>query len=453
MDKYNEYRNLYPNFIFDSYEILEEENNYKIIYNFIIEGLTNFKPYLIINKNIIKDINEIDKYFIFHIGMIELISYWKCTCSPNVIIKADYISCEQLKFFKKLYFYGLGEFFYINKIEPNIEDFMKIICTHEEKEIPKIDIKTDGCLIPIGGGKDSCVSLEILKNYNNSCFIINPKEVMLKCTSANDLKDDDIISVKRAIDKNLIDLNNKGYLNGHTPFSSLVAFISYYMAYKTGKKYITLSNECSANESTVIGRKINHQYSKTFEFENDFNDYTKKYFGCDIKYFSFLRPLSELQIAMLFSQYKKYHNIFKSCNVGSKSVPWVWCGKCAKCLFVYIILSPFLCKEELINIFGKDLYEDKELLNIFKELIGDAETKPFECVGTIREVRCAVSYTITKLLEKNNQLPYLLNYYYKNYELSDNFESLLSEFNDLNNLPLEFVDILKEELEKCIKKL
>ena len=217
------------------------------------------------------------------------------------------------------------------------------------------------------------------------------------------------------------------------------------MAYLTNKKYIVLSNEDSSNESTVIGTKINHQYSKTYEYENDFNEYTKKFFNIDIKYFSFLRPLSEFQISLLFSDFKKYHHIFKSCNVGSKEIPWVWCGKCPKCLFVYIVLSPKLYKEDLVNIFGKDLYEDESLITIFKELIGDAKTKPFECVGTIKEVRYALSLTINKLTE----LPYLLKYYKDNYELVD--EKLESNYNETNNLPEEFESIIKERL-TCIMK-
>lgn len=64
-----------------------------------------------------------------------------------------------------------------------------------------------------------------------------------------------------------------------------------------------------------FGEKINHQYSKSYEFENDFEEYSKKYLKTEIKYFSFLRPLNELQIAKLFSKYKKYHKVFKSCNV------------------------------------------------------------------------------------------------------------------------------------------
>ena len=452
MDKYNDYRKLYPNFIFNNYEIIEKEDCYKFIYNFEIEGLTSFNPSVEIPKKYISNITDMDKYFIFHIGMIELISYWKCTCSPNLIIKADFISEEQLTFFKKLYFYGLGEFFYVNGIDTDIENFMNITCVCAEKEIPKINIETDGCLIPIGGGKDSNVSLEILKDYNNSYFIINPKEVSVKCAEISN-SSADLVTLKRTIDSNLIELNKQGYLNGHTPFSAYVAFTSYYMAYLTGKKYIVLSNENSANESTVIGTKINHQYSKTYEFECDFNNYTQKYFGCDIKYFSFLRPLSELQIAMLFSQYKKYHNIFKSCNVGSKQIPWVWCCDCAKCLFVYIILSPFLYKDELINIFGEDLYEKESLKEIFKELIGDAKTKPFECVGTTKEVRFSISYLIKKLNKENKNLPLLLEFYNENYELSDITEPLLKEFNEENSLPIEFVNLLKEELKRCIEKL
>lgn len=450
MDKFNELRSKYENFIFDSFSIEELENSYKITYNFEIEGLTKFNPYIEIDKKYLNKINDSVKYFLFHIGLIELISYYKCATPKNIIIKAGYLNDDQIKFFKKLYYYGLGEFLYVNNIDIDIDSFISITCIHPREDVKIEKKELNGILIPIGGGKDSCVSLEILGNCENLCFMINPKQVMFDCIEKSGYDIDSVI-VKRVIDKKLIELNDLGYLNGHTPFSSLVAFTSYLMAYLTGKKYIALSNEGSANESTVLNTKINHQYSKTFEFENDFNNYTKKYFDIDIKYFSFLRPLSELQIAMLFSNYKKYHKVFKSCNVGSKSIPWKWCCKCAKCLFVYIILSPFLYKDDLVDIFKTDLYDDKELLTIFKELIGDALTKPFECVGTTKEVRFSVSYVINKLKNSNIELPYLLKYYDDNYELYE--DDLLNEFNLENNLDDEFISILRKELEKCIKEL
>ena len=102
-------------------------------------------------------------------------------------------------------------------------------------------------------------------------------------------------------------------------------------------KYVALSNESSANESTVAGSTVNHQYSKSFEFEQDFHKYEKDWLGSGVYYFSMLRPLSEFQIAKYFAGATAYHDIFRSCNAGSKQD--IWCGHCPKCLFVFLILT------------------------------------------------------------------------------------------------------------------
>ena len=212
------------------------------------------------------------------------------------------------------------------------------------------------------------------------------------------------------------------------------------------KKYIALSNENSANESNVIGEKINHQYSKSFEFECDFEEYASKYLRAPIKYFSFLRPLNELQIAKIFSKKEKYHNTFKSCNIGSKEEEWKWCCNCAKCLFAYIILSPYLYKEKLVRIFGEDLLEKSNLLNTFLELTGNGETKPFDCVGTFEEVNFAISKTIENIEKAKIDLPYLLRYYKDNYKLIDTKNDLTKIYNEENNLNEEQNDILRKEV-------
>lgn len=439
---FDQLRQKYQSIIYHSYEIVENEDNYEISFNYEIPTLATFKPTLTISKKDLKnDINSsVAKNIIFNIGMIELISYYKLTCPKEVIINAGYLDDEQKKWFRKLFYYGLGEFMYVNNIHVEEQELLEFKVTTLPQEIEIPVYQGTGNLIPIGGGKDSTVSLELLKGQDNLCFAINPKTPHEECIKIAGY--DDYMMVKRTLDKNMLELNKQGYLNGHTPFSSLVAFITYLCAYLNNRRYIILSNESSANEATVIGTKINHQYSKTYEFENDFNEYTKKYFQINIKYFSLLRPLTEYQIGMLFSKYKQYHKAFKSCNVGSKSIPWVWCNDCPKCLFVFTILSPFLYKNDLINIFGEDLFEKKELLNTFIELIGYADTKPFECVGTYSEVRYAVSKTINML---GDNLPYLLKYYKDNYplELNHNFEH---QFNNENNLDEEFLSIIKKEL-------
>jgi len=309
-----------------------------------------------------------------------------------------------------------------------------------------MDLK--GNLIPIGGGKDSTVTIELLKEYKNEnyCLVVNGKDPSFETVKIAGYENNKVIEVIRNIDKNLLDLNSKGYLNGHTPFSSMLAFLSYFIAFLTNKKYVVLSNESSANESNIKDENINHQYSKSFEFEQDFRLYSEKYLRAGVEYFSILRPISEFQIAMLFSKNKKYYNIFRSCNVGSKKKPWEWCCSCPKCLFVFVILSPFLYKEELVNIFKEDLLEKKELLETFIELCGYGETKPFECVGTFDEVNYAVSKTIIKLDETNRKLPYLLKYYKDNYGIADTEVDISKQYNDNCNLPKQFDEILRRNI-------
>jgi len=450
MNKYENLRNKYTEFIYKKCTKEIIDNNLHITYYFEIPGLVEFTPTTDIPLNNI-DINTKDDSFIneliFHVGLVELISYWKCACPKNVIIEAGYINEEQINWFKKLYFHGLGEFFYTNGITPSIEDFMNIEVRHEETCFNPTFTGT-GTLIPIGGGKDSCVTLELLAHQdNNSCFIINPKPVTLECAKLANYDSNNTITPLRRIDKNLLELNKQGFLNGHTPFSSMVAFLSYLTAYLYDKKYIALSNESSANESNVEGTKINHQYSKTYEFESDFNYYTNKFFNIDIKYFSLLRPLAEYQIGMLFSKYEKYHPVFKSCNVGSKGETWEWCCNCPKCLFVYSILSPYLYKDKLINIFGDDMYENKDMLQTFIELLGRGANKPFECVGTYEEVNYAISKTIINLESNNEPLPYLLQYYKDNFGLLDiNKIDLETRYNEEHHLNEYFEEIIKKAI-------
>ena len=442
--KYKLFREKYPNFVFHGFNIYEDDNEIRIIYDFEIVGLSFFNPTWTIKK---KDKNTYSKYknfkeTVFSLGMVELVSYWKITCSPNVLIKPSFLDEYQINWWKKQYFYGLGEFFYINNIKADIDSFM---------EIETSDIKIDGeennniykgNLIPVGGGKDSFVSLEILKDLfdENDAYVINNVISAINASYSAGYKDK-LINVKRTLDQRMLDLNAQGYLNGHTPFSAIVAFSSILVSIVYQKKYVCLSNEASANESTILDEEVNHQYSKSYEFEVDFNEYVSKYITKEIKYFSLLRPLSELIITHIFSQLKEYHNVFRSCNVGSKK--GVWCNKCAKCLFVYVMLSAYMSDEKLISIFGTNMLEDEEMYETLKELSGIKDNKPFECVGTRDEVVVAITKAI-KL--RGDKLPLL----YKKYLSEDNAKlndyDIYQYFNDEHLVPKYHLDILKEKI-------
>lgn len=458
MNKYKTFREKYPVFIYRSYHITETQDTVNISYEFSIPELAGFNPSWSFPKpeNFSVSGDRTFERLVFSLGMAEAVSYWKAVCSPEIYVECGELSPEQIQWWKKLYFNGLGEFFYINGIEADFNDFINITTTGsfsgEEIKRPSLS----GCLVPIGGGKDSILTLQTLIDAGGKClcYSINERCSITETVRTAGLPSDSLITARRNFDRSLIEYNKKGFLNGHTPFSSVVAFSAEITAYLYGKKYIVLSNESSANESTVIGRSVNHQYSKSFEFEKDFHEYEEKYLKTGIYYFSFLRPLSELQIAAMFSANRKYLPVFRSCNLGSKVSPDVWCGECPKCLFVSLILSPFLSDNALTDIFGRDLLNDESMSGYFTELIGKSDHKPFECVGSVDEVNLAVSLAIQRREASGQKLPLLFENYRKNFYSPEDHETEYKQycryFNNENLLPESFREILLNEMERFL---
>lgn len=371
----------YPIFIYEKYSFKKINKDLEVSFVFKTGDII-FNPKLVI-KNIKakKDISNL----VFNLGMIEMLSYWKSVCSPLILIKCGHLDSYQKKWWGKLIKKGMGQFFYENKLK-----FIDVKFESEGKKInKKIKVKGDKAMVLIGGGKDSAVALELTKKAkkNVSCLCLNPTKQTIKMT-----KGLEVITVRREIDKKLLKMNKQGFYNGHTPFVAYLSFLSVIVSALFEKKYIILGNEESSNEGNVkyLGVDVNHQYSKTFEFENDFRDYSRKYLS-DAEYFSILRPFYELQIAQMFSKMPKYFNNFLSCNEsqktysGTKKKLGKWCGKCSKCLFVFVSLYPFLEEKQLIKIFKENLLNKKELIPTMMELIDEKKVKPFECVGTKKE--------------------------------------------------------------------
>ena len=457
---FNKMRVMYPVFSYKNYHLTADNDFINIVFDFEIDGLCEFHPSVKIQKSNLDIVNDYNspmaQKIIFNLGMVELISYWKCACPKIVKVECGHLSAQAAAFWKQLYFGGLSEFFYTNQIETDIDNFMTILSVPEEEHGSDCDC---GChheydyisagvnLIPIGGGKDSAVTAELLKPFNekNKFFTVNNQLARTETVLAAGYGEQDIVRTFRTIDKNLLTLNSQGFLNGHTPFSAIVAFLSLYCAYLIGGNYIVLSNESSANESNIEGTQVNHQYSKSYQFENDFTEYIENNIVDGIKYFSMLRPFSELQIAKMFSCLPQYHKVFRSCNRGSKEN--VWCAKCAKCLFVYSILAPFLKTEEMIEIFGTEMLNDKELLPIFDGLVGFSPVKPFECVGTVSEINFALCRLIERYKKEQKEMPCLLKYFDKKADKSILDNNLLNEYNPLNNVPDDFLFAVKEMYE------
>ena len=433
----NTLRKKYPIFFYRGYSYKRSGGDLHISFEFAIPADISFHPKIVIKNISAKDVKRVGKNaldnLMFHLGLVEMISYWKATASPKIVIETGYLTKEQTAWFKDLIFQGMGEYFFQNKIDFTQKNFLTITSTGS---FPKRDLGTpksrlsNRTLVPVGGGKDAVVTLELFKKAKLLLrpLLLIPKKEQLRILSLT--KTGKPIVVERTIDPELLKLNRKGYLNGHTPFSAYLAFLTVLCAALFDYKYIALSNERSSNEGNVKyqGKIINHQYSKTYDFEKKFRAYTKKYLLKDVEYFSFLRPLYELQIAKLFSRYSKYFPVFLSCNEayktksGSKKPTGEWCGKCAKCLFVFLSLYPFIGQKRTIAIFKKNLLKEKKLQPLLEELTGKKRFKPFECVGTIAESRALLA-----LQKKKDHL-------------------MLYAWNKMHFLPKKFEQILKKAL-------
>lgn len=337
------------------------------------------------------------------------ISYWRLYCPKNIEIVDNFLTQEQAKFWNTVYTKGLGEFFYKNKI-----DFRDLVQfpyhsndMYHHSSVGNSTVR-DRSLLMVGGGKDSIVSAEFLKANKKdfTAFVVNDYPIQKKIIKLLGVNS---ITVKRKIDKKLLKLKKlKDAYSGHVPISAIYAFIALLVAEICGYRYIISSNEASANYGNVeyLGEEINHQWSKSMEFEEMFGNYVNKYITPDIYYFSLLRPFHEIKIAQLFSKYPNYFPTFSSCNKNftiEKQINKKWCRKCPKCAFIFAILAAFLSKDEVIKIFGKNLFADTPLANTYKELLGVKNSKPFECVGTPEETRLAL-YLVYKKGEFNNDI-------------------------------------------------
>lgn len=447
-------REKFPEFCYDSYKWSFVGRDFKAIFKFSA-GKYKFSPTLKI-KNVPASAKKIKKpilnNLVFNLGIIESFSYWKAFASPTLKVKCGALDAKQIAWWQKLLFNGLGQYFFENQINFKSKNFFKITALKPDSKPFLYKAASEEILLPIGGGKDSYTSLHLLRDFkkNITGFALNPTKAASAAVQVFGIKN--YIIAERKIAPELLALNRKGYLNGHTPFVAYLSFLAVLVAVLFNKKYIAFSNEKSSNEGNVLylGEEINHQYSKTLDFENKFREYVKKYLSPNLECFSLLRPLYELQIAKIFADAKELLPFFLSCNEaektysGTKEKTGQWCGACAKCLFVYMALYPFIATADLKAIFkGEDLFEKKELLPLLFELIGEKEIKPWECVGTREEANLAMYLSWKKNVIRDMEQPYLLEFFAENLmskkkDWEKDAQKIMKNWDAKNNIPKKF---------------
>src|SRR3989454_1974757 len=407
-----ELRSRYPVFRYEGFALERSSSRLTARFKFSIPPDIAFAPEVIfeaLDESWRSVSDESLQNLVFHLGLIESFSYWKATASPVIEVHPAGLSEEQISWWEDLLVRGMGEFFYRNQIDFATEPFVKITAmpntSRYEVDRGELPGRT---LLTIGGGRDSALAAALLRDSGHpfTCMMLNPSSAAQNI--ARHVSPSTPVIIRRAICPELLELNRRGYLNGHTPFSAYLAFLGAACLLLYGYSDLIVANERSSDEGNVHyrGKEINHQYSKSLRFETRFDEYLRKFLAAGGRYFSLVRPLYELQIGKLFSNFPDFFELFKSCNRNRSDS---WCGQCPKCVSVFLTMYPFISRSALLQIFGVDLFHRDETIPILRELSG-FEVKPFECVATTNEIIAALSLAIARFKAAGEPLPPVLQY-------------------------------------------
>jgi len=326
--------------------------------------------------------------------LIAGVSYYKAAAPRGIRIESYAIDAGTAALLDTIYLNGLGEFAYRNGLD--LHD--RIRFPHDaapQADAPALGLR-EHALVAIGGGKDSLVSIEALRTLGIEQTVtwIGGSQLIAACAARTGLP---TLNLGRQLAPQLFEYNRQGAWNGHIPVTVLNSAIMVFAAVLLGVDQVVFSNERSASYGSIIPGtgEVNHQWSKGWACEQAFAAQVRRSVAADLRYYSLLRPLSELAVARQFAKSDRYDAHFSSCNrnfhlLGERPANR-WCGVCPKCHFVFLALAPFMPKPRLVAIFGRNLLDDPGQAPGFDALLEYQDHKPFECVGEGRESRAAMA--------------------------------------------------------------
>ncbi len=328
------------------------------------------------------------------------VSYWKAGLAPIMEFPAGQPAPFVAEFLTGLYGQGLAEFSYVNQVDVTSKLSFK---ADADRKIEAMDLLLpERALVAMGGGKDSLVALDIVRQSG--------LEVLPACVGGSTLIRDTVavaklplLQIRRELSPQLKIMNAADAWNGHVPVTAINSAILVCAALLYGYRYVIFANERSADEATLMtadGLAVNHQYSKSSAFEQAWLKTIHGQISPDLDCFSLLRPFSELEIVQRFAELKDFHTVYSSCNrnfhLDGPSISGRWCGDCPKCRFAALSLAVFMSPQDVVEIMGMDLLDDPKQEEGLRELCALGREKPFECVGEKGESRAAMAALVER---------------------------------------------------------
>ena len=288
---------------------------------------------------------------------------------------------------------GLGEFAYRNELP--LDDV--VITGGTDVVSAAVTLDPERVLVPFGGGIDSVVTTAMLADHlDQTLFIVSPSSgrfAPLEETAA--VTGLEVVRATRTLDPQL--LGDEPFFHGHVPVTAMVTLLAAVVAVASGRGGVVMSNEHSASAPNLHWNdmEVNHQWSKSVAAETLIAEAVSERIGDQLTVASFLRDRSEIWVAQVFSELPQFHHVFRSCNRAFAQARErrldTWCGQCDKCLFINLMLAPFLSRAALVDIFHHEPLSDEGLNEQLRVLVGVGTVyKPFECVGDPEESAAAL---------------------------------------------------------------
>ncbi len=300
---------------------------------------------------------------------------------------------------------GLGEFYVRNALGYPPCFTIAADVRGDAAKFPVFQESAAQAAVAFGGGKDSHVAANVIRAAG-----VEPEYVSLVLSERvsarlQGMSETPVTMLHRTIDPRLIEISRSGEaLNGHIPITGINSCLMMLYAAAKGLDWVVFANERDASEPTMEanGYSVNHQFSKSLEFENALRDGFMAA-GAPVQYFSVLRPVSALWIGRyLATKAAGALDIFASCNRNFVFAgPDVleegrrWCGRCSKCVYTAVLLAPFLSVIRHAEVFQGQPLHDPDNARYLREIAGLTGAKPWECVGERREVACTITHLLS----------------------------------------------------------
>lgn len=333
------------------------------------------------------------------------ISYYK-TFLPGIIVHPYAMDGAEADFWNTVWENGLGEFLYVNKLS---RDALARFRAQDGTPLePVVDSPAagKGAVLGIGGGKDSAIAGELLKEVGVPVqgFVMATGEQLGQAKAVADAMEVELLVVQRQLDQQLIELQKwPEAFKGHVPISLIFGLVGTVLALSGGLPYVVVANESSASTPRIEyqGNSVNHQWSKSFGFEKMLQEYIADHISSSTRYFSAIRPLTSVAVAKIFARYPQYFEVFTSDNYVFRIDPanrpnGRWSLESPKSLSSFILLSPWLSESDMSRIFGLNFLDEAGLEPLFLALAGLEGEPPLDCVGTVEELALSLRLAVSQ---------------------------------------------------------